>query len=301
MARRSDLKALALQIYTAYKRLTPEPLRVHPEISQQDTGEGVLASWANRHREIDIANLLLRLLSGPFVTDLAVETNAPPERIEPACPSHPSWLSEAVHHLAHHALDAANAIPIAVSYAFDTGLKESDYQAIRGTARAAIRNARSDQDLLKILSDCSSTELRDTLSILNDAAGRALRVKVLEKARQSAKRWALDCAPQLLYDAILGLDSYAQALDNGMPRETAAKRYQERCGVEMSQEKGSLKTIPFCFEPRNMTVPGHGKQYFDMHAKPGNTRIHIWAIKEDGHTVVYIGHCGEHLPLPGRR
>lgn len=48
-------------------------------------------------------------------------------------------------------------------------------------------------------------------------------------------------------------------------------------------------------------VPGRGKQYFDMHAKPGGTRIHIWTEKRQDMTIVYIGHCGEHLLLPSKR
>lgn len=36
------------------------------------------------------------------------------------------------------------------------------------------------------------------------------------------------------------------------------------------------------------------------HAKPGaRTRIHIWTEVAEGRHVVYVGHCGEHLLLPG--
>lgn len=299
MARRADLTPLMQEIAAAERRLKPEPLRVHPYLCQQDTGQGRLPAWANKHRSTDIAGFLLRLLSGPFVTDLSVNDQSSLPRLEPPLPPHPPWLEEAICHIGRHALDSQAVLPIALSFAPDTILGDNIYQAIRDNDRIEIRNAKNSQDIFAILSAHDTNELKDTISILEAASARAEHVRVLEKARYSAKRWTLDCKSMDLYSAIIALDDYARALDQGMSRELAAAYYQKKSSVEMSQESGLTKRLPLCFNARNIEVPDHGKQYFDMHAKPGaKTRIHIWTTKENGNTVVYIGHCGEHLPLP---
>jgi hypothetical protein len=125
---------------------------------------------------------------------------------------------------------------------------------------------------------------------------------ILDRALDSARRWTLDCSEATLFRALISLDTYAAALDEGLSRELAAARYKEACGIDMSQESGEVWRSPTCRKQRQFEVPGRGLQYFDMHAKPGKTRVHIWTDAIDGRHVVYVGHCGEHLLLPsGKR
>jgi hypothetical protein len=208
---------------------------------------------------------------------------------------------------AHHGLACGRASFI-LSYGPRPYLDEPIYRAQRGEQCIELSNFRTDCDAAEAEAALSRAEVRTTLSVLETAATHAERVRVLDSARMSAKRWELDCDPAVLFEALRGLDAYARALDDGLPRQAAAERYKQACGVDMSQEKAQTLKKPSLRKQREFLVPGLAeKQLFDMHAKPGwNTRVHVFARlqakdqrapEKGAHTVVYVGHCGEHLDL----
>ncbi len=166
-----------------------------------------------------------------------------------------------------------------------------------------VENFRRALDLGGRLEELAAQGLAGTLAVL-EAAGRfSTRLIILDRARDSARRWPLDCSEATLFQALVRLEDYAVALDEGLPRELAAERYHLRCGIEMSRESGEVGRSPTCKRQQEIDVPDHGVQYFDMHAKPGGgTRVHVWTASVAGKHSVYVGHCGEHLRLPsGRR
>lgn len=310
MAHRTDISAIALALADTQRSLGAEPMRVSPDLSAQETGQGPFIAWANRQGRGDDANvrilaeLLLRLCQGPFVTALPVDAHAPPTSTDPPIPEEPAWRRDAILHLAHHALAHPEARAWVLSYDPTSDLTEPHYRASRGDRSVAVENLRSHKDAESRLGQLATKGLRGALAILDAAAKHAKRIVVLEKARDSARRWTLDCTEETLWSALIALDAYALALDEGLTRELAAERYYLQSSIRMSRESAEVERSPTCRTQREIVVPGHGRQYFDMHAKPsGGTRIHVWAHRDptSGEHRVYVGHCGEHLRLPGRK
>lgn len=307
MAHREDLRPVAVGLFDAQRRLAPEPMLVHPVLRMQDTGAGLFIQWANRNRnnpDADrrmLAALLLRLLSGPFVTSLPVEPGLDALASEPPLPEEPTWRREAVEHLAAHALSVADIRPWVLSFDPQSELRARSYRLTHEEREVTIENFVSHTEMSSRLAELASQGLVGALATLEAAGRYASQLIILDKARESARRCTLDCAEATLFRALVGLEAYAAALDEGLSRARAAARYQESCGIEMSQESGEVYRSPICRPQREIMVPGKGIQYFDMHAKPGSTRVHIWTDLVDGRHVVYVGHCGEHLPLPGSK
>lgn len=220
---------------------------------------------------------------------------------EPPLPEDPPWRAEAMRHLALHALFMQGTMACALSYGAGSDLNEAVYRFLLGEQAIKVENFRGHAALAARLDAIESQGLRGAAAVLEAAAARLPgRLVVLDRARDSARRWVLDCSEATLLRALGGLDVYAASLDAGLSREVAAKRYYEATSVEMSQESAEVWKSPTCRRQREMDVPGRGKQYFDMHAKPGgSTRIHVWTEKVGAAHVVYVGHCGEHLLLPG--
>lgn len=287
-------------------------LHVHPALAAAEvSAEETFITWANRHRRSQewgaALDLLLQLLAGPWVQSLPVDDGPCPTDTTPSCLDAPEWLVETVLTAAHHGISHGRSSVI-LSYGPAPYLVHRLYQAEREDRRVDLHNLRSDAEAAEAEATLSKAGVKTTLEVLEEATRHALRVRVLEPARAAAKRWELDCNPAVLFDAVRGLDAYAQALDEGLPREAAAERYKLACGVDMSQEKAQTLKKPTLREQRKRSVPGFAeKQLFDMHAKPGSrTRVHVFACKEPRdeadpekgeHTVVYVGHCGEHLDL----
>lgn len=304
MAHRNDLDGVLVDLADIQRRLGPAPLYVHPELHGQDTGQGPFVAWANKQRsnpeQRRTIELLLRLCQGPFVTDLDVDAEAP-EQVQPSLPLQPNWRHEAIVHLGHHVLANPQILAWLLSYDPQSNLKDLAYSVVRGDDRANLENHRQGSTTSSRLGAIATQGLAGALAILERAAENCPRLVVLDRARDSARRWTLDCTEQTLYHALVSLEVYANALDEGLSRELAAERYTLACSVQMSRESAQVGRSPSCRGQREIEVPGRGKQYFDMHAKPGGTRIHIWTEKHREETVVYIGHCGEHLLLPGKR
>lgn len=283
-------------------------LYVHPDLGAAEVAAGQpFIQWANRRRR-DLSwgnalDLLLQLLSGPFVDALDVDEGPCPTDTTPSCSQTPPWLIEMLLKAAHHGLSFGRPSWI-LSYGPTPHLVEPLYRAFREPLAVELVNLRTDAEARDAEAALSLQAARTTLSILTEAALHTERVRVLDSAISSAKRWNLDCKPENLFDAIRSLDSYARALDEGEPREVAAERYRHTSGIEMSQEKAQTLKKPSVREQRKFLIPGDSeKQLFDMHAKPGPlTRIHVFARQEreaEGgpHVIIYIGHCGEHLAL----
>jgi hypothetical protein len=282
-------------------------LFVHPHLALAEVAPGQpFISWANqRHRDPSWGNaldLLLQLLSGPFVMSLSVDSGPRPVDTNPSCLDAPEWLVETVLIAAHHGLSCGRASWI-LSYGPDPYLLETSYRAERKSRAIELHNLRTDAQAKEAEAASSAGDVKTTLAVLDEAVLHTERVRVLDSARSSAKRWDLDCDPVRLFDAIRHLDAYAKALDEGLPREAAAERYTLVSGIEMSQEKANTLKKPSLREQRKFLLPGDTvKQLFDMHAKPGpRTRVHVFARREQGdeseHTIIYVGYCGEHLDL----
>ncbi|AGP34920.1 hypothetical protein [Sorangium cellulosum] len=306
MAYRADLGPVAVALQDVQRRLGGDPMHVHPALAHQATGEGPFIAWGNQHRNDVEADrnrfipLLLRLLSGPFVTDLPSERDVSLLSDDPALPPEPPWRREAMRHLAAHALSAPSTAPWVLSFDPRSDLSQPRYRFGYGDAIADVDNLRSSAEALHRLGELATRGLVGALATLEAAAQQESRLIVLDRARDAARRWNLDCPEATLFRALVDLATYAAALDEGLSRELAAERYHKASGVPMSRESGEVARSPTCKRQRTFVVPGRGEQYFDMHAKPGaSTRIHVWTdVVEDRH-VVYVGHCGEHLLLPG--
>jgi hypothetical protein len=309
MAHRADLAPVAVGLGDAQRRLLPEPLRVHPVLSAQDTGAGLFIQWANRNRNDpdtdrrSLVELLLRLLSGPFVTDLSTDDRLGVLLEEPPLPEDPVWLRGAIQHLAAHALARVGVKPWVLSFDPLSDLRESRYRLSRGEAAVEVENFRRAADMGRRLEELATQGLAGALAVLEAASRFSSRLIILDRARDSARRWTLDCSEATLFQALVHLEDYAAALDEGLTRELAAEKYYVSCGIEISRESGEVGRSPTCKRQRDIEVPDHGVQYFDMHAKPGGgTRVHVWTALVDGKHIVYVGYCGEHLRLPsGRR
>lgn len=303
----AELRLIAVDLLDSQRALAGVPLHVHPALPGLATGAGSFIQWANRARnqgdsEVrSLAEALLRLCSGPFVTDLPVGENATPLVEDPPLAASPAWRREAMVRLANHVLLARSGDCGALSYDPSSTLNEPAYRFRRGEEEAVIDNFRGHPALATCLDRAAAAGLRGTLAVLEAAAARPdARIVVLDRARDSARHWVLDCSEATLWRALTGLDVYAAALDEGLNRELSARRYYEATSVEMSQESAEVWKSPICRKQRQIEVVGAEKQYFDMHSKPGGrTRIHLWAQKVEGKHLIHVGHCGEHLLLPG--
>ncbi|WP_437491936.1 hypothetical protein WME75_16620 [Sorangium sp. So ce1014] len=275
------------------------------------TGASMYYWWRNQHRMDsdwdNVLDLLLQLLSGPWVQNLEVDDGPCPTDTDPSCLEAPDWLVEVLLTGAHHGLSCGRPSWI-LSYGPNPYLDKPIYRAERGERQIELRNLRTAHEAAEAEAALSRPNVTTTLSVLEQAVLHTERVRILDTARSSAKRWELDCDAAILFEAIRALDAYARALDTGLPRESAAERYKLACCVDMSQEKAQTLKKPTLGKQRELHVPGFAeKQLFDMHAKPGNrTRVHVFACKEPrdekdaekgDQSVVYIGHCGEHLDL----
>jgi hypothetical protein len=282
---------------------------VHPDLRSTDVGNGQpFVSWANgllgSKDWRDILDTLLSLGTGPFYMELAVNSEMPPGDTDPSCRHVPSWLKDMVLRCAHHVLSEMGEAWL-LSYGDGVHLTADAYEAQRGPRRGRVPNLRSDAEAEAAERNLSLRRAQTTVDILDAAEKHASRVRVLDKARDSARRYGQPI-PSNLLPALIGLDQYANALDAGESRELAAQIYHHAIGVEMSGEKSATLRKPSLKECRTFVLPNGTPALFDMHAKPGEMRVHVHACKEPvdpnnpdsgEHTVVYVGHCGEHLPL----
>jgi hypothetical protein len=280
--------ALAL-IQHCIKRTRMQPI-VHETLATFDMGSGPLVQWANTQRRDPafrpMVELLLRLLSGPFVPSASFGGT-----IIPPIDTLDEWLQDTLRRL----LDVAASPPAfcgMISPRPTGGADATSYSTSEGRISNWLDSSAFDHELVS--RDSERTTLEVLLQAEQEMDGRLV---VLPQARRSAEGWSLDCAASELHRALLALEEFAVALREGLSREAAANRYHMRSTIPMSQESADTWRKPTRRRQRLFVAGPHGEQYFDMHAKPGNlTRVHIWvANQQDSETTIYVGHCGRHL------
>lgn len=283
---------------------------VHSAISSLEVEPGkTFVSWANQNLRLpewkETLEFHMHMLGGPFYYQLEVDELPCPVDTLPSCERVPHWLREMVLHCAHHVLCGAGRAWL-ISYGDGTHLTEGSYRAQRDGNEVVIPNLRNDKEAHTAEAELALAGMDTVIEVLQKASKLAERVFVLPSAEESARRYRNPFSVDMLSRAITGLDDYAKALDSGQGRELAAQSYQLACGIEMSAEKTATLQRPNLRRIRTFRLPDRSEQLFDMHAKPGHIRVHIHARKEPRkqddpsageHTVVYVGHCGEHLPL----
>jgi hypothetical protein len=283
-----DVVAALSSLHLVQRRTGSLPL-VHTSLSMFDMGEESLLAWANRMRGADkrrpLVELLLRLLAGPFIPDARH-----PGLVEPDIQELPLWLQEVLRALLA-AADSGSLVGM-ISPRPTGGAEAEAYRSDAATVANWFDGSSFDKWV------AANPTGRTTLEVLQEAETRmAGRLIVLPSALRSAAAWTLDCQPETLLRAVLGLEAYAAAMAGGLPRDTCTTRYLEHTEVEMSQETAAVWKNPVRRRQRLFVVPSHGEQYFDMHAKPGKrTRVHVWMPNAvDSSTPIYLAHCGKHL------
>jgi hypothetical protein len=278
------------------RRRTGRTFRVHPELGSTDMGGGTFIVWANRHRRDTelggLAELLLRTLSGPFVDGATFEGE-----VHPPIAVLPAWLEETLRVLlaaAASSEERAGDLIGLLSPSPNGGADAPVYACEGSSVHNWFDPEGFDRDLTK------NSPSKTTLECLREAAQQmGDRLVVLPSAWRSAEAWVLDCHPEVLLQALLGLETYVAALDDGLPRESCAERYREGTGIEMTRESGDVERKPARKQQRTFLAGSHGKQFFDMHAKPGKaTRVHIWIAPRESTEkprTIFVGHCGRHL------
>lgn len=288
--KRPTPSALAL-LQHAEKRTARRPL-VHPVLANTDTGDGPFIAWAGANRAEPVVQYLLQMVSGPWVTSLGENDES---LLVPGAETLPDWLQECL----RRALTSPAGPHAMLSPTPAGGLDRARY----ALGAATVENWQS-VDVIDTWIAAQGAH-RTTLDVLLEVEQQTDFV-VLESARASARAWQRDCSAEVLHTALLGLEQYAldlaRRLDDGTrpSRELAAQAYQRHTSVPMSRETGDVSRKPNRKRARTFVADGHGKQFFDMHAKPGNlTRIHVWVYVDDAvpdaAPKVFIGHCGKHL------
>jgi len=288
----ADVKPLARVLATVKVRLRGLPLYVHASLGQCQTGSGPFVNWANARRNDPewkaLLELLLSTLSGPWISALG-EPDA--VDVEPSIVDYPEWLQDLLRTLISHRSSGLSPAVGLLALGGGAGSEVSEYRGLE----VAVPVWRTLDDLEHTL--CWVQGPRTTREVLEEASAElGDLVVVLPSARRAADAWALDCKPAELHRAILGLRYLVEAMNEGMSREAAVTRYHERSTIPMSGETGDVARSPNRRRQREFEAGTHGKQYFDLHAKPGNlTRLHVWVTMEHGRRLVYLGYCGKHL------
>ncbi|MEZ4226672.1 MAG: hypothetical protein R3B13_37335 [Polyangiaceae bacterium] len=278
------------------RRRTQKPARVHETLAAFDTGAGSFIQWANSHKnDSDIGplvKLVLHMVSGPFLP--AARVDGP---VSPPLDTLDEWLVDLVRRL--FAAGDAGALCGLISPPPHGGADSPRYQRADREVSNWFGSNAFDNDL-------TASSQGSTLDVLLAAEPQMRgQLIVLPSAKRSAATWTLDCPAAELHRALLGLETYAAALEQlgsdgkRLSRRECAARYHESTTIPMSEESAATWKNPARRRRRMFIAGPYGEQYFDMHAKPGNmTRIHMWTPPIDADispTPIYLGHCGRHL------
>lgn len=248
------------------------------------------------------AQLLVSLLQGPFVTNLAVDAFPPPVATTPSIAAAPPWLREIVLWLAHHGLSTA-ASGWLLSYGAQAHLNATTYSATRAVLTTTLWNHSTHGAAATALRTAASASLQSTREILDVAAAQCRSVVVTPEARKYADRFPTPSHPTVVFDAIVGLDALAHALEQGLPPLSAMAAYQQASGVAMTPETPTTMRQPTKQAQRTATLLDGSTRAFDWHAKPFDVRIYVHTERvlrdpsdpsKGKKVIVYVGRCGEH-------
>lgn len=119
------------------------------------------------------------------------------------------------------------------------------------------------------------------------------RIKFCDSVKDQIQSFNVSYWGQML-DRLRELDDFNKDWNDG---PCTARIITERTNLTVSNESDTVKNDDFLRNTRIYKLPENngGKEYFEMHIKAGDFRIHIYP-KQTNHTI-YIGYIGSHLPL----
>jgi hypothetical protein len=140
---------------------------------------------------------------------------------------------------------------------------------------------------------------RSIQDVFDDINGRHLQqLFILESAKKSARRHNfLNRFPEV-HTALLALVALElhNIVDN-IDEAERIERFRQATGLEISKESAETMKDDYYRNERLFTIPGQQhSELFEWHVKIGNyIRIHYFVDKSE--RIIYIGHCGKHLPV----
>jgi|GEM_PF-1338259 len=184
-----------------------------------------------------------------------------------------------------------------VSPAAEQALSSAGYSLSAGTAAMEVWNAIGGAALLaKLRSLHPFSGIQD---VFDDIEGRGLRQLVMmDCAKRSARRHNFLGRFPHVHAALLALESVELPnVVDSIDETVRIERFREATGLEISKESPETMKDPYYRNEREFTIPGRtNKELFEWHVKIGNhIRIHYFVDKPS--RILYVGHCGRHLPV----
>ena len=247
---------------------------------------------------------LLAHTRGPFWNDLPLLHEA--LQIEPEVASADPHVQELLRHLLGHVSNLGAAPLCAVSPDDTTNLTQPEYRSQFNGRQFCVSNLRHVDDFARVQDrqgehSVSFSCAADVLRYAETESQGAL--KVLPSAFDSAHRfprWEQRLTWIELLRCLIGLVHFKAARDDGLNDKEAMDRYNRITGVGATEESRFTMAKQACKEARTFTLPDGRAVVFEPHAKPLNRkepRIHFYWDRQPGQaSIVFIGHCGEHLP-----
>jgi hypothetical protein len=184
-----------------------------------------------------------------------------------------------------------------VSPAPEPVLKSPSYSLSKGSELVDAWNAIGKEALLDKLRLLNP--FRSIQDVFDDINGRHLQqLFILESAKKSARRHNfLNRFPEV-HTALLALVALElhNIVDN-IDEAERIERFRQATGLEISKESAETMKDDYYRNERLFTIPGQQhSELFEWHVKIGNyIRIHYFVDKSE--RIIYIGHCGKHLPV----
>lgn len=121
-------------------------------------------------------------------------------------------------------------------------------------------------------------------------------IVILEEAKKSAYKHNFKNRYTDVYESIIGLKIFLEELKNNRSLLEISIIYKNEIRFEISPESSSTLKIRRYRQKREFKIEGD-TYLFEWHIKIGHeTRIHFYVDKDK--EKIYIGHCGQHLPIP---
>lgn len=302
----AELGAL-LQVRSSARRFMATTVYVHEEIwnVRANRAGTPLRTWAARAAYDpnlrDVSRLLLSLCDqGPYLSQLEVDDDGAVENILPWPETASAWVFAVLERGLHHRLSAPAAPTWVVSVGSSRAeLPEPRYAGARGAERADIDNLLDAATAAASFQAVAAQDIRDSDDLLRRVERACSQVRILPRVRRSISTTHVSVSPAALYEALVGLQVVARAVDEGQRHDLA---YYEVTGVRISDESDSVKRNRRLRRLREFTIPGDARPiFFGWHAKfAQGMRVHLaWrteGVGDEAATVVYVGYVGPHLP-----